>query len=243
MNITHGGQQKTIAQTTVPGLNYKVRLNGPNNLGTGLYFLGDGITHGAIAAGFLGVGFAKHDNRALQTASQMLEGIVANGFVVQILKHASGRENPNTLTAPGGKWRFFPNQNDYAKNVAKYDAFPSGHLSTAMVTVTVISMNYPEHRWVKPLGYSLMGGLAFQMVNNGVHWYSDYPLAVGMGYLFGKIAVESGRAPGSRSVADVSDDRWAIVPGPVGSGWGVSFARRFGKTSRPAPRGQTIGRE
>lgn len=225
MKLNHNGQQKTIAHTTIPGFDYKVRLNGPYDWGTGLYFLGDGVTHFTIAGSFLAWGLAKDDSRALQTSSQLIEGIFANGLVVQVLKHVTGRENPNTVTAPNGKWRFFPNQKDYAKNVAKYDAFPSGHLATAMVTVTVTSMNYPEHRWIRPVGYTLMTALAFEMVNNGVHWYSDYPLAVGMGYLFGKIAVERGRAP-SMARAD-QEARWAVLPAPVGKGWGLVIQRRF----------------
>lgn len=228
-HISHEGQQKTIAQTKIPGFDYTVRLNGPHDWGTGLYFLGDGVTHFSIAAGFLTYGLAKDDARALQTTSQLAEGIFANGFVVQVLKHTTGRENPNTLTAPGGKWRFFPNQKDYAKNVAKYDAFPSGHLSTAMVTVTVISMNYPEHRWIRPVGYTLMTALGFEMVNNGVHWYSDYPLAVGMGYLFGKIAVERGRSP---AAAAAGEERWAVAPVPLGRGAGLALQRRFGGPAR-----------
>lgn len=192
INISHESEQKTIAKATLPG-DYVVRINGPHDVGTGMYFLGDGITHVVIAGSFLTVGLIADDNRALQTASQLAEGIIANGIVVQTLKHVTGRENPNTYTDPGGRWRPFPNQQDYAKHVNKYDAFPSGHLSTAMVTVTVISSNYPEYTFVKPLGYTLMGALAFQMVNNGVHWYSDYPLGIAMGWLFGKIAVDRGR--------------------------------------------------
>jgi hypothetical protein len=200
MSLSHSGTQRTVAETTIPWVDYKVRLNGPYDLGTSLYFLGDGITHFAIAGSFLAYGLAAEDNRALQTASQLTEAIFANGLVVQILKHATGRENPNTLTRPGGKWQWFPNQKDYAKDVAKYDAFPSGHLSTAMVTVTVISLNYPEQKWIRPVGYSLMTALAFEMVNNGVHWYSDYPLALYMGYAFAKIAVNKGRTPQASGV-------------------------------------------
>lgn len=223
--ISHEGQQKTFAKTKIPGFNYTVRLNGPHDLGTALYFLGDGITHFTIAGSFLTYGLVKDNNRALQTSSQLLEGILATGIVVQVLKHTTGRENPNTLTAPGGKWRFFPNQKDYAKNVAKYDAFPSGHLATAMVTVTVTSMNYPEYRWIRPVGYTLMGGLAFQMVNNGVHWYSDYPLAIGMGYLFGKIAVERGRP---KKLQTAHTPFWIVSPTHTEHGWGIMAQHRFG---------------
>ena len=31
------------------------------------------------------------------------------------------------------------------------------------------------------------------MMNNGVHWASDYPLALGMGYLIGKISANYGK--------------------------------------------------
>ena len=62
-----------------------------------------------------------------------------------------------------------------------------------MSTVTVIANNYPEYTFVRPVGYSLMGVLGYQMLNNGVHWASDYPLAIALGYGFGKIAVRKGR--------------------------------------------------
>ena len=62
-----------------------------------------------------------------------------------------------------------------------------------MMTLTVIASNYEEYTWIRPVGYGLMTLLSFQMINNGVHWISDYPLALGIGYLFGKIIVENGR--------------------------------------------------
>ena len=198
--ISHEGQQHSVVKVNNPFVGgKKLSLLGmPRNVGTALYFLGDGWFHGAITASFLAYGLAASDNRALRTSSQLAEAILADGIVVQTLKHLTGRENPDTLTAPGGKWRFFPNQKDYHKHVNKYDAFPSGHLPTALITVTVIAENYPECKFVYPLGYALMGGLAFQMVNNGVHWWSDYPLALYLGYSFAHIAVNGGRAaPGA----------------------------------------------
>ncbi|HMX42719.1 MAG TPA: phosphatase PAP2 family protein [Elusimicrobiota bacterium] len=221
--VSHDGVQRTFFKTKLWPTNYVVRLNGPYDLGTGLYFLGDGMTHFTVAGSFLAYGLAKDDSRALQTSSQLVEGIVANGFLVQVLKHATGRENPNTGTAKNGKWRLFPNQKDYAKHVNKYDAFPSGHLATAMVTVTVISENYPEYRWIRPLGYTLMTGLAYEMVNNGVHWVSDYPLAIYMGYTFGRIAVHHGRTPLGA---------WEIKPLWTGSAAGLRMVHRFGGRTR-----------
>ena len=74
-----------------------------------------------------------------------------------------------------------------------YDAFPTGHLATAMATVTVIADNYPEYHFIRPVGYGLMGLLGYSMLNNGVHWACDYPVGIALGYAFAKIAVRNGR--------------------------------------------------
>ena len=158
-----------------------------------MYFLGDGITHATIALGFFSYGAIAKNYRALQTGSQIAETMLASGIVVQILKHITGRESPFASTSPGGVWRVFPNQSDYANHVPHYDAYPSGHIATAVGTVTVIAENYPEHKLIKPIGYSLCGLLAFAMMNNGVHWASDYPLGIALGYGFAKAAVAHGR--------------------------------------------------
>jgi hypothetical protein len=185
-------------------------FRGPSDLGSTLYFIGDGWTHTAIAAGFLSYGLAASDNRALQTASQLAEGMLAAGFSTQLIKHITGRETPATADAPGGVWRLFPNQAKYHKHVPNYDAFPSGHLATAMMTVTVIAENYPEHKYIRPLGYTLMTLLSFQMINNGVHWASDYPLALAMGYSMGKIAAHRGR-----KIIEKNDSSSAVGQQPV----------------------------
>ncbi|OGS00581.1 MAG: hypothetical protein A3G41_06595 [Elusimicrobia bacterium RIFCSPLOWO2_12_FULL_59_9] len=192
-----------------------------------MYFIGDGWVDFGLAAGFLSYGLCKSDNRALQTSSQIVESILASGFVVQVIKHVTGRENPYTATAPTGKWRFFPNQFDYANNVAKYDAMPSGHLAAGMATLTVIGENYPERKWIRPLGYTLLGILSFQMLNNGVHWASDYPLAVAFGYSFGRIAVNRGRTPLKKTSKNSAPNRIAVGPAVVGGAPGLKATFRF----------------
>lgn len=172
--------------------NKKLRINVPTDLSSGLYYIGDGITELAVNAGFYIYGLAKNDRRALQTAAQLAEGMISVGSWVQILKHLTGHESPEYASVPGGRWRFFPSPIDYHKTVPKYDAFPSGHLATAMMTTTVISMNYPEYKWIKPLCFTLMGLCGYQMLNNGVHWMGDYPFALALGYSVGKYAFERG---------------------------------------------------
>ncbi len=197
LKIAGTNSEKTYLDIKIPlpfsKSKFDVPLNGPHDLNSALYFLGDGVTHFTIAGCFFVDGLITKDLRAKQTASQLTECILSTGFVTQLIKHLTGRESPYVASVPGGKWSLFPNQKTYAEHVPNHDAFPTGHLATAMATVTVIADNYPEYSYIKPVGYGLMGLLAFAMVNNGVHWISDYPLGIALGYGFAKITAAHGK--------------------------------------------------
>ena len=62
-----------------------------------------------------------------------------------------------------------------------------------MSTVTILALNYPEKRYIKPVGYSLIGLVGLEMINNNVHWASDYPMAIALGYLCAKQVVKRSR--------------------------------------------------
>lgn len=172
--------------------NFSVRF--PSDLGSTLYFIGDGWTHTSIGAAFLGYGYFGNDYRAWSTAYGIFEGMLTTGATTQFIKHITGRESPAVRTRPRGRWDLFPDQVKYHKDVPAYDAFPSGHLATGTMTLTVIAENYPEYFWfIVPPGVTLLTLLSFQMMNNGVHWFSDYPLAIGLGYGFGQVAVSNYR--------------------------------------------------
>ena len=158
----------------------------PHNINTAFYDLGQGSASMLIAGGFYIMGKIKKDNRALQTANQLTEAFIALGLTTQVLKFATGRENPSDASAVRGKWRPFPSWSNFQNNKTRYDAFPSGHLATFVSTVTIIGENYPEIRWIKPVGYSIAGLIGLAMINNGVHWASDFPLGFALGYGFGK---------------------------------------------------------
>jgi hypothetical protein len=161
----------------------------PNNLNTALYQLGEGGTSMYIAGGLFIYSKINHDARSLQTASDLTESFFSMGITTQIIKRISGRQTPSSATQNGGEWSPFPSFSNYKDNIANYDSFPSGHLATMMATVTVLTENYPEKKWIKPIGYSLIGLTGFAMMNNGVHWIGDYPLALALGYISGKITV------------------------------------------------------
>jgi membrane-associated phospholipid phosphatase len=159
----------------------------PTNINTALYQLGEGGTSMMVAGGLFIYGKIKKDYRALQTASDITETFITMGITTQILKRISGRQSPFMSTQRGGHWHPFPSFKEYQANTSNYDAFPSGHLATMMATVTVLTTNYPEKAWLKWVGYSLIGLSGWAMINTDVHWIGDYPLALALGYISGKI--------------------------------------------------------
>ncbi len=207
-------------------------------LSDGLVFMGDGKFQFGLAGAFgiYGLLAPKSSNaeRALRTASQTSEVILACGAVVQLLKHITGRESPIVSTERNGQWRFFPNQIDYAKHVPHYDAFPSGHLATATATLLVITNNYPEVTWLRPFGYVVLGGIATSLVASSIHWWSDFPLGFALGYAFGTLISPSTKATSSAS-ADQSEaagsssllDRATLYPTVVAGSTGVGVSIGF----------------
>jgi hypothetical protein len=72
----------------------------------------------------------------------------------------------------------------------------------------VIGEQYPESGpYVYSIGGVMLAALCYQMINNGVHWASDYPLGIAMGYLFGKISGRMGKPE-----QDSTASRWNIYP-------------------------------
>lgn len=185
-------------------------------------FVGDGRPQFGLAAAFGAFGFLAGDQRALRAGSQTVEVILACGAVVQVLKHMTGRQSPFVSTRPGGVWDFFPNQIEYHKHVPHFDAYPSGHIATTLATVTVVAENYPEWWWVRPVGYALTAALGVSMVNTGIHWYSDYPLGLFIGYTFGMIVAHP-----EAVVSSTQGDEFSFAPIILPDGAGFSLMLRI----------------
>ncbi len=164
----------------------------PQNLNTAFYQMGQGFPSLLIGAGLFTYGKIKNDYRALSTASQLTETFILMGVGTQLLKRISGRQSPSNTTDES-KWHPFPSFKNYQTNTPNFDAFPSGHLATLMSTVTILAENYSEKKYIKPVGYSLIGLVGLSMINNDVHWISDYPMAIGLGYLCAKQVVKRNR--------------------------------------------------
>ncbi|MCJ7466044.1 MAG: phosphatase PAP2 family protein [Maribacter sp.] len=163
----------------------------PNDIHSAVYYIGNGGTTMLLSGAFLAMGSIRTDYRALNTSSELVEVLLSMGLITQAIKHITGRQSPFKAAETGnsgGQWRPFPGFKEYQTNTSNYDAMPSGHLATFMATLTVIATNYPELKWIKPVGYTLMGIMAFEMMSSQVHWISDYPLAILIGYAVGKAA-------------------------------------------------------
>lgn len=158
-----------------------------HNLNWHLVSLGDGYSQFIVAGGFGLWGGLTKDQKALRTASQVVEVILSTGAVIQILKHITGRESPFKATSRSGKWEPFPEQMRYHSDIQKYDAVPSGHIATAYATFVVIMDSYPEQKWIPWVGYPLTFLIAEGLVATGLHWWSDIPLGIAIGHSFAKI--------------------------------------------------------
>jgi membrane-associated phospholipid phosphatase len=225
INVSGDDRLKALFEVTIKTKSKPISLPFyvPTDANSTMYYIGDGATHFGLCFGFWTYGKIAKDHRAARTGIQIMESMIASGIVIQVIKHVTGRESPFTTDVPGGVWRFFPNQTDYSNHVPRYDAFPTGHLSTAVSTVTVIAANYPEWKMVKPIGYSLCGLLAFSMVNNGVHWVSDYPLGIALGYSFAKIVTDRNKVDPVKEKTTASSSRNLlgkplILPAAFGKG-------------------------
>lgn len=166
----------------------------PNNINSAIYRLGNGFTALMVGGGLLIYGLSNDNYRAIHTSSELMEGLITSGILVQPFKRITGRESPNIAEENGnngGNWQLFPSFAAYQKNTPNYDAMPSGHITTLMTSVMILSENYKEIKWIKPVGFGLMGLMSFEMLQSKVHWASDYPIAVFMGYIIGKNIVKS----------------------------------------------------
>ena len=158
-------------------------LKAPKNINTALYQVGQGFPGLILGAGLFVFGKINHNYRAVSTASQLAESFILMGVSTQILKRVTGRQSPETGNTNSNQWKLLPSFKNFQAHTSKFDAFPSGHLASLMSTVTILTQNYPEMKWIKPVGYSITGLVGLAMINNGAHWASDYPLAIGLGYL------------------------------------------------------------
>lgn len=196
----------------------------PTDTGSWMYFLGDGWMHAGIAVGFYVNGQINDNTRAFNTSLRLVHGMATSTIFSQLLKRAFGRESPYVKTERFGKWSPFPSVKEYQSKTANYDAMPSGHIMTATLTFTIIDDAYPEYsKYIIPLEVAWLSALGFQMVNNGVHWASDYPLGIAMGYVFGKASAKLGK----KKSENPDENTWMIQPYTDQTSQGIAWIYQY----------------
>ena len=205
-----GNEDNTKSFITISG---QELLRLPTDTGSALYFLGDGWMHAAIGGGFLTAGQMTENNYHFNTGIMLWHGMVTSTIFNQILKRSFGRESPEVSTHNRGNTKPFPSFNEYNSRTASYDAMPSGHVMTATMTFTVISERYPQYNhFIYPIAGAWVTALMFQMVNNGVHWASDYPLGIAMGYVFGKSVTKLVNEKNPQTKTEEITTSWNLYP-------------------------------
>lgn len=134
---------------------------------------GDGAFSLALFTGFAGYSFFAHDQKSWQAAKIGVESFLFTGFSVQVLKYSFGRERPSHATRDGGYWHGpFAYLKHRDMSIASFDAFPSGHTTTAFSAATTIADVYNES-WVSYTVYSLASCVAISRIMESTHWASD----------------------------------------------------------------------
>lgn len=198
---------KDMTRSFIKAGSYDV-LRLPTDTGSMLYYLGDGWLHASVGGSMVVAGKLSENSYHTSTGYMLWHGMVVSTIFNQALKRSFGRESPVVKTRERGKWTPFPSFNSYNKDTPNYDAMPSGHIMTATLTFTILSERYPEQKfWLYPLGGVWLTALGFQMVNNGVHWASDYPLGIAMGYVVGMEALKMGK-----NKTQTKEASWSVLP-------------------------------
>lgn len=163
-----------------------------HDVADGGVFMGDGGPQFGIAGAFALYGWMGKSDRALRTSSQIVEVILSTGLVIQTLKHLTGRESPSAVSdCKVGCWHGPVSFKKYFGHVSKYDAVPSGHIATSLATLQVVIENYPEETWLKYVGYPAIGVIGVGLVSTSIHWWSDIPFGLLIGYSFSQVVTHA----------------------------------------------------
>ena len=159
----------------------------------------------AVSAGYLlpfialpiyAEGNAERNPRLMGASFAIAQTAIITLSTVSILKSFTGRPAPDA-----GSSKSAQNQSEEFNfgllNRGIYDGWPSGHMMTITSIASSMMHYYPEHAWIKYLGYSSMGYtlLAVSAEHHAqFHWFSDGVAGGLMGWAIGKTVGENMRA-------------------------------------------------
>lgn len=119
-----------------------------------------------------GLGLARHDRYAQQTAQLTAEAILDAGIPALVARDVT-RRLPPRLIPPNGDF----GDSWFRRNKGLFylgpGGFPSGHALSAFSIATVFSERYRRHRWVPWVAYGGASLVAFSRLTLQVHFPSD----------------------------------------------------------------------
>jgi PAP2 superfamily len=148
-----------------------------------------------VGFGFLAAGYVFRDWELRETGREALEaGFITHVLGKWVLKPAFGRERP---FESDGETRFHPG--------SSHDSFPSGHAIQAFTLASVIATR--SKGWVVPtIAYATAAIVAYDRVNDRVHFLSDVAAGAVLGTAVGRFVVQRHRqaqAPARKPAVDV----------------------------------------
>lgn len=152
-----------------------------------------------LGVGYLVAGYVARNWDLRETGREVLEaGLLSHLLDKWVLKRAFGRERP---FESDGETRFHPG--------SSHDSFPSGHATQAFSLASVVAMR--AKGWVVPtIAYTAATLVAFDRVNDRVHFASDVAAGAVLGTAIGRFIVarhRAAQAPTQKPATDIQ-----IVP-------------------------------
>ena len=234
--VTAGVAVTTIALFTVDQkIDDKIRpVLGKNK------FLDDFTTHFTELGDYYGYGFlagygifnlvAKR-YKGFHTAVLGAEAVITTSLWVRAGKILCGRMRPGATYGDQqyntdhwfGPFAQFRTKYNSGRSVGAFDAFPSGHTSSAFAIASVFAVQYSNYKAVPVIAYSLAGLVGVSRLFVHEHWLSDVVAGGFIGYLCGHEVCKLDR----RLNKGRKDRSISLVPSYSERGMGISFAMSF----------------
>ncbi len=155
----------------------------------------------AFAGAFCSYSVLFKDRKAFQTTLLCMQAAITSGTWVRLGKILTCRERPMATYLDDGAhhdfwWGPFQQLNPRVsshRSMAYFDAFPSGHTSTAFSMASVFAHQYADKPLVPPFAYAIASVVGITRLTEHDHWASDVFAGACIGYLCGKQVVKHAR--------------------------------------------------
>lgn len=137
----------------------------------------------AVPAGLLIAGYARHDEREVDTALLATDAYADSAVVDLAMKAVSRRARPAQF--PGST----PFDDTFYKAASFGSSFPSGHATAVFSVATVVARRYAKKRWVPFAAYGMAAAISLSRITQLAHFPSDVFLGGALGYTVARYQV------------------------------------------------------